>query len=352
MMEWYLQRTGSKITKSTMRGYLQNLEDEGYKVVRPYFNGMKKEEEPEIDESLTKKQHFDLVWDAYRELIGMSKNHKPPKMPKSRVGRRRKLCIASDSHGDPYLKGVIGICNEKPDLILLAGDIMDCLAVSRFEKPNYIPIEKEVANVRAMLEQFCSVAPVRMCRGNHDIRALRYFLQKLDPQVVASFRAIGVINPDILSITATGLKNCEVVSNMHGFHTVGGDNLINAMAEEWMIVEGDAVFMHAEKARKGELSTARAIATEWYASWKKLLDLPDARVLAQAHVHTAGVGYSNGGHQILIELGCMTNPSVLQYQLNGDLKYRPPTIGYTVMEQDKKDGKWITDPTSIRFIPL
>jgi hypothetical protein len=37
--------------------------------------------------------------------------------------------------------------------------------------------------------------------------------------------------------------------------------------------------------------------------------------------------------------------------MDGNMGYRPPTIGYMVIEQNQKDGKWITDPASIRFVP-
>jgi hypothetical protein len=333
---------------------LYDLDQRGYKVVRPYsYKAHQKEQDDliEPDTPLTPVKHFDTVYQGYRRLIGMSDKHKSPNPPSRKVGKRRKLCICSDTHGDPYQKGVAGICAEKPDLILIVGDIYDCLAVSRFEKPNYIPLEIESANVRAMLEEFAAVAPVKLCKGNHDNRVLRMFLQRMDPQVIASMRALGMINADILAITSLGLPNVEVCNNLYGFHTVGGDVMPEAMKDGWMIFAGDACFMHAEKARKGELTTVRAIATEWYFQWRKILGLPDVRVLAQAHVHSAGIGYANGGHLIMLELGCMTNPQVLQYQMDGNMGYRPPTIGYMVIEQNQKDGKWITDPASIRFIP-
>ncbi len=287
---------------------------------------------------------FDLAWDEYRELVGMSRRHRSPKQAKSKKGNRRKLVICSDTHGSPYQAGVVSILNEKPDIILVVGDVFDMLSLSRFPHLEEAPIETEMANIRAMTEEFSSVAQVLMCKGNHDARVFRFFASHVDAKYLK------FVNTDMLTMSVAGLSNCKVVENLHGWNLASGKILPDAMKDNFMIFQGDACFMHAETARKWDNTTVRGLATEWYPMWKGILGLPDIRVLGQAHVHGSSISYSQGGHLLTLELGCLLNPSVLSYQLSGDTRYRAATIGYWVMEQTKnKKGDWTTEPNSVHF---
>jgi predicted phosphodiesterase len=344
LLDWYKKRTGSSLARGTLRGYLQSLENDGYEVVRPYCaNKRKEQDEIEPPEHLTKEQLFDRAWDEYRALIGMSAKHKSPKSIKSKDGRRRKICVISDTHGKPHADGIVSIIAERPGVVLVVGDVFDLLAVSKFPHMENIPIEAEMASVRAMLEQLSSVATVKLVSGNHDIRLFKWFCQKVGSEYLR------FVHTDILGMSVANLPNCQVVKNNHTFHLANGKTLIDTMNDEFMVTEGDAVFMHAEVARKGGGNTARYLANEWYPMWQGVLGMPNVRVLGQAHVHSANTEYSRGGHLICLELGCMVHPSVLNYQLAGNVGYRAPTIGYYTLEQTKKNSEWFTEPNSVRF---
>ena len=348
LTDWFDKVKGKKIARSTLRMYLSDLETKGYEVTRPKKNGdhitLQKNTE-EADRSISERPDlFDLAWDEYRELIGMSRKHKSPKQSVTKNGNRRKLVICSDTHGSPYQAGVVSILNERPDVILVVGDIFDMLSLSRFPHLEEAPIETEMANIRAMAEQFSSVAEVLMCKGNHDARVFRFFAARVDTKYLK------FVNTDMLSMSITGLSNCKVVENMHGWNLASGRVLPDVMKDDFMIFQGDACFMHAESARKGDQSTVRALANEWYPMWRGVLGLPDIKVLGQAHVHASSIAYGQGGHLLTLELGCLLNPQVLNYQLSGDTRYRAATIGYWILEQSKnKKGEWTTEPNSVRF---
>jgi predicted phosphodiesterase len=335
------------LSRNTVRGYISYIDSQGVSVRRPYSNGTRNiEQRGTIDPPRTaseKAEYFQRAWLEYQELIGMPRNHKAPKQRKIKPGTHRKLAVFSDTHGSPYKEGIASVINEKPDMILVVGDIFDQLCVSRFPHSENVTIESEMANVRAMVEELSSAGEVLLSRGNHDSRMWKMFASKIDAQYLQ------FVNTNMLSMSITGLDNCRVVENLHGFHLASGKILPNEMKDDFMIFMGDACFMHAESARKGDQNTVRPLATEWYPMWKGVLGLPDIKLLGQAHVHGASMSYSQGGHLLTLELGCMLNPAVLNYQLSGDTRYRAATIGYWIIEQEKKNGNWITNPNSVRF---
>lgn len=345
-MKWYSNRMGSSLARCSIRDYLRDLEKHGLEVTRPFINNKRssviQEEEDEVEIPTDKKVLFDLAWDEYRSFIGMSKRHKPPKQAKSKVGQRRKIAVISDCHGKPHVAGIEAMLKEKPDLALLVGDITDLASCSRFAQELRIPIDQDLANVRAMLERISEVCPVEMGSGNHDRRLSSYFSNRIDADYMR------FVWTNVLEMSAQGLENVSVVKNMHGFQTPGGHIFEEVLKTSFLIFQGDAVFGHAEAARKHELTTVRAFA-EWYNNWRKPMMWPDASVIGQAHIHRAAVGFGSGGHNIMIELGTMLDPSVLQYTMESDIRYSPPVVGYTILEQTKKNGNWTTEKNSVRF---
>ena len=301
--------------------------------------------ELEDDKSISENPAlFDLAWDEYRDFIGMSRKHKAPKAKPSKVGKRRKLAVISDTHGRPFTKGLVQMTEEKPDMVLIVGDVCDLMAVSKFDKDIVVPIEEDMANVRAMVEFLASKCPVYLARGNHDSRVWRYFVRRIEPQYMK------LVWTDILGMSIQGIDNAHVVDNLHGFTTTDGNKFEDILKTSFLIFEGDAVFGHAEAARKHELTTVRAL-HEWYENWRRPMGWPDVRLIGQAHVHGAAVGYPHAGHLVTMELGCMLEPSVLQYTMMGDLRYRPPVIGYSIIEQGRVGKDWKTDLSSVRFVP-
>jgi predicted phosphodiesterase len=272
----------------------------------------------------------------------MSRNHKPPKQRKTKEGKRRRLAVFSDAHGRPYMQGIARMLSDKPDLVIGAGDIHDLLAVSKFPKDVDIPIEEDVANVRAMVELIASQCELELCKGNHDDRLSRYFMDRIEA------RYMKLVDTDMLGWAVKNVPNAKIVNNLHGFTTSQGTVFPDVLSTSFLIFEGDAVFGHAEMARKGELNTVRGV-YEWYDNWRRVLGWPEAAFFGQAHVHRAGLAYPSGGHRVLAELGAILEPSTLQYAMSGNASYSPPTIGYTILEQYKENGAWKTDLNSCHF---
>jgi len=335
-----------RLSRNTIRNYLQSIEVMGHPVRRPYSVKTKKTISPEIpppETAAEREEYFDFAWKEYQDLIGMSRSHKPPKAIKSKVGLRRRLAVISDTHGRPFSKGISKMLSEKPDLVIAADDIHDLMAVSKFPKDIDIPIEEDVANVRAMVETIAGQCHIKLCRGNHDDRLSKYMMSRIDA------RYMKLVNTDMLGWAVMNVPNAEVVNNLHGFTTSQGSVFPDVLQTSFLIFEGDAVFGHAEMARKGELNTVRGV-YEWYENWRRAMDWPEAAFFGQAHVHRAGLAYPSGGHRIIAELGAMLTPGVLQYAMAGNPAYTPPTIGYTILEQHKERGNWKTDLNSCQFV--
>ena len=159
----------------------------------------------------------------------MSKRHKPPKTPKSKVGHRRKIAILSDTHGDVYKPGLNRMLAEKPDLTLLVGDAMDCFSLSRFTKSKDIPLETELANTRGMFVMITSVCPLKVAMGNHDRRFLIYLSNRIDSKYIKH------LNMDLLTLSANGLDGVEIVEDAQSFTTPGGERFNGAMSTSFMI---------------------------------------------------------------------------------------------------------------------
>lgn len=291
-------------------------------------------------------KYFEAAWEEYCALIGRNPKQKiaTPKKPTKRNANHRRLAVISDTHGRPHQAGIEAMLREKPDRVLVAGDVYDLMAVSRFDKAMVVPVEEDIANVRAMVERIASECDVALAQGNHDKRMWKYFTQRVSTEYMR------FVFTDMLSLAIQGISNASIAYNLHGFTSGNGHNFGEMLETSFLIFEGDAVFGHAEIAMRHELTSVRKL-REWYNIWRKPLDWTEAVVIGQAHTHRAGIGYPAGGHAIDVELGCMLHPSVVQYQMDGDARYVPPTIGYTILEQHREHDKapWKTDRNSVQF---
>ena len=82
-------------------------------------------------------------------------------LPAAGLSSRLKLALASDLHGEKGEKAILSLKEEKPDLILMPGDIFDFA-------PELAPEEKRTQNSLAFLSEAGKIAPCFFSVGNHE----------------------------------------------------------------------------------------------------------------------------------------------------------------------------------------
>lgn len=149
----------------------------------------------------------------------------------------------NDLHGDFYDPIAFGLVidfikREKPDNVVLVGDIVDFYKVSRFDKnPNRIDsLQNELDFVHDKLlkpiRQAVPEAKIHYVEGNHELRLRKYLWRKAAE--LASLRVLNI--KDLL-----GLKELDITYH-EKFHKIG-----------------DLYFFHGDVIRKHSGYTARAM---------------------------------------------------------------------------------------------
>lgn len=290
---------------------------------------------------------FESHWKLLCKLIGRDAKRPLPKPIKPKTDpSRRKVVVICDTHGFPLNELVVRAIDERPNLVVLDGDVFDCFAFSHWEKDHASPISDELARIRAMLEAFSTNGiVVQLDSGNHDDRAKKYFARRIEPQFMP------LVQYNMLELAAMNLPLVSVVKNTYNFTTATGKTYQGAFTNNWITHLGDALIGHAETARKGEIRSVDGFA-EWINNWRVPLGWGEIRLIVQAHVHRAGISYPMGGRQVRVEGGFAGDLSTgaLQYTHDyGATMYPPPVVGYTVFEQ-KLAGDWVTDLPSVHFV--
>jgi len=309
---------------------------------------------------------FEEHWALLCDLIGRDDSR--ASIPGKRLVRetnRRKVIVVCDLHGHPDMALIAQIIREKPDIVVLAGDVFDAFAFSHWEKDHSSPLADELARVRAALEAFVAHGiQVKMISGNHDDRAKKYFARNISAEFMP------LVQYDLLELVACDpqgehaislsdskhvirlalLPGIEVIDNHYDFTTPMGAVHPGAIQNNWLVHLGDALIGHAETARKGEVRSVDAFA-EWVDLWRTPLGWGDSRLILQGHVHRAVKSFPHAGHQVRIEGGFAGRVSDLQYSHDyGATKYPPPVISYTHFEQSLVDGQWRTDLGSVDIV--
>lgn len=290
------------------------------------------------------KGEFEKHWKLFCKLIGRDPTRPIPKTKVAVEKDSRKVVVLCDIHGKPYMPIQEAIRNEQPDIIVYDGDIFDAYAYSKYAQKMVLPIEDELAHIRAMLEYNSQFCPRQLLtRGNHEDRAFKYFTARVDTEFLP------LIKWNLLELAAEGIGGVEVVENRFRYLLPGGEAIEDAFENCWIIILGDAIAGHANVARKGDTRSV-AIFMEWVDKWRLQLGMPDPSLLIQAHVHGAGISYGKGGHQILIEGGFAGNLHALDYSMDyGHVGWRPTVFGYTTFIQKQVKKEWKTDLPSVRF---
>ena len=233
-----------------------------------------------------------------------------------KISDTEKVLVLSDLH-IPFHKDkeIIDIVKEHSnvDLIILAGDILDCFSVSTFPKEMHIPLYEELKIASSVLKKIDKLTPNTkkiVFRGNHEFRFKRYlakFQSEFSP----------LVSDDILEILKNGFTYRDFMNNKRAIPPLS-DNY--EVIDSWYYIYKDLVLAHPTNFSKIPMRTC--VSTYDYFKNQGI----DFNALAIGHTHKAG-SLIHGG-TLLCELGCLCEQ--MDYANNGNVNYTPQTNGYGV----------------------
>lgn len=241
------------------------------------------------------------------------------------INDTERVLVLSDLH-IPFHKDkeIIDIVKEHSnvDLIILAGDILDCFSVSTFPKEMHIPLYEELKIASSFLRKIDRLTPNTkkiVFRGNHEFRFKRYlakFQSEFSP----------LASDDILEILKNGFAYRDYKNRKRVVEPLS-DNF--EIIDSWYYIYKDLILAHPTNFSKIPMRTC--VSTYDYFKNQGI----NFNALAIGHTHKAG-SLIHGG-TLLCELGCLCEQ--MDYANNGNVNYTPQTNGYGVFvfHKDKVD---------------
>lgn len=230
------------------------------------------------------------------------------------INDTERVLVLSDLH-IPFHKDkeIIDIVKEHSnvDLIILAGDILDCFSVSTFPKEMHIPLYEELKIASSFLKKIDRLTPNTkkiVFRGNHEFRFKRYlakFQSEFSP----------LVSDDILEILKNGFTYRDYKNRKRVIEPLS-DNF--EIIDSWYYIYKDLILAHPTNFSKIPMRTC--VSTYDYFKNQGI----DFNALAIGHTHKAG-SLIHGG-TLLCELGCLCEQ--MDYANNGNVNYTPQTNGY------------------------
>lgn len=168
-------------------------------------------------------------------------NNRPIIRPVSPIETNERYVFFGDSHCpfvDPLaLEAAVNVIQEfKPTGVYLLGDMIDCYAVSRFDRDpqRVIKFQEEIDSLRSMLEMVREAAPnaaIHYLLGNHEARISKWLHA----------------HPEVSSLA------CLEPETLFGLDDLG----ITCHSEDELVRVADHVITHGSVVKKGSGSSAR-----------------------------------------------------------------------------------------------
>ena len=264
-------------------------------------------------------------------------------------GDRRKIIVCADLHGHPSKDVLHAIIAQQPDMIVIAGDLLDSAQVNPHptmagESNKADTIRGEMANVRAWIETLLmnTHADVKICRGNHDSWSWRQATELLPPALLDFFQ-----DPFDVLLSELPASRVERVLTIWQYHHA--DKSTSELGgSEYMMMCGDALISHCNfvGSKAGDAVNKLLL---WVNKWRRTLGI-DPTLMIQSHVHRCALLESDGGSTVLVEPGAAFDPIVESYKPSYQAKWSPASIGCCVFEQQIVGTDWRTDLGSVNLI--
>lgn len=203
-----------------------------------------------------------------------------------------KIVIASDFHfqfqSDPSISILEQVCRDiKPDKLILAGDLLDCHEVSKFDKvPSNHNLLEEIMICKEFLQDMRLILPkaeIIFLEGNHCFRLKKYLIENIKDPSIYNLVKNKLSLEELLDLKRFDIKLIENDPEKTNFDDV-------------YVEENGVLIGHFNKVSTGAGNTAKFLANRNFHS------------IIQAHVHRLSVSNKTiiGGKIIdIVECGCM-----------------------------------------------
>lgn len=272
-------------------------------------------------------QGADECWEFLDAAIGRRRKTVMPSTTEKRPKfSDKRIVIAGDFHAPfEHTEAVALMLAETQgyDQIIVNGDLQDFYSASRFVHKEYVPIEREMAAVDALLAHFAAQYPdVLLVDGNHDRPRFEKALRaQLSLELMSVIEYLTGGNLSAIKVVAKRYPNVRFAPIQVGRHAIA-----------WCAQEGDILCSHAEKYSKVPGSALRVI-EEWFSDQHETLGLKPWRLLVQAHTHM-GAWFPWRSDKLLVEGFCLSQTH--SYQLDSKIAGRGQRLGYVTLTQ--RDG--------------
>lgn len=244
---------------------------------------------------------------------------------KYEAGRERVL-VFSDLHiPDHKEEMILDIVREnaKVNMIILAGDILDCKAVSAWFDEHISILDYEMIQAHKLLTKIREItqAKIILVKGNHE--------QRVNVHYAKNAKAMGtsVVETEILYKLAKGFTIKDKENPKIRTEYLAIDDVEYCEARSFMY--GDLLCNHPSMFRKQNMATVKLM-------WEEKLKnkYPKAKVIICGHTHQLGLVYYEDG-RVLIESGCTCLPA--SYADQDDRPYKMQQYGYIYLEMMNKE---------------
>ncbi len=274
--------------------------------------------------------------------------YKPPR-------QERLVAAIGDLHGNPDPVLTRDLVRSKPDLTIIAGDILDQQWASAHQPMTRQELRHqrrrehrdESASVRVFFETLADEiegGEFELFLGNHDTWALRSALDALPAGLLELFS-----DPMDLLLFNLGPR-FRKVGHPITYHFPNGDVQPTAMENEFIYVCGDVLLSHLNKVSGVTETAVSKLYRQWHTAWSDTLGLNDVRMLVQFHAHSRSMKTVRGGHMLLIEPGMFASVETEAYKHSYAGKWGPGVQGFARFVQYLDGATWRTDLGSLELV--
>jgi len=245
--------------------------------------------------------------------------------PKDAIARQ--ILVMSCWHIPFHIRDLIELAvleNPQASILVLAGDLLDCFAISKWPKVHLsgVALKKEYEEALDILEWLApKFEKIILLKGNHEDRWSSYIADRVHKE--ARF----LVNTEVLQRLADGEVMDETGRVVDKVELPNVEYIDASGIDAWWVRLGDAIVCHSTKSSS---VPGKGLAT--------LIDdftgyAVNFNVLVWSHSHMQATIPYRG--KVGFETGCMC--ADMLYARDAKMKYnRPAHVGYTLLSQDKQ----------------
>jgi predicted phosphodiesterase len=271
-------------------------------------------------------QQFGMDGEAARQVVKHYCKRNGLLKGKFENGKDRILIISDLHVPDHQEEMILDIIRRHKDvsMIILAGDILDCHAVSAWMNEEMTILDHEMITAHDLLMKIRAITKAKMVlvKGNHEQRVNAHYAKN------AKSMGTAVVETEVLYKLANGFE-IKLHEGGTGKKKVTKRVKYEAIedveyADARTYIYGDLLVNHPSIFSKDHMKTVARMWTE-----KLKNKYPHVKVVAIGHTHQLGMVHHEDG-RVLIETGCTCFPA--SYADQDDRPFKLQQYGYVYLE--------------------